>query len=236
MSEEKKKSAKIKIYDKVIETNHAYDDNTNAQVLAALESQWQQLAYVDTKHRPNDKLTEVHTSHEFHTLDIAGKLGIQFIFRNRNSSIRFHKDKIIDAVNAVLGQPTEMKADSIVKPKTEKKTKKTKSSREVVTEPVELLWDDNDVPELSDDDVSDDVPELDLPNLDLPDLEEDEPNDETNERTYYDYKYWKESSSQSSGAKTKNKAETKSWVDSNTVTGFFVGALVMKFLVTGKLN
>ncbi len=59
MSEEKKKSAKIKIYDKVIETNHAYDDNTNAQVLAALESQWQQLAYVDTKHRPNDKLTEV---------------------------------------------------------------------------------------------------------------------------------------------------------------------------------
>ena len=229
MDNPKKKSVKIKIYDKVIETNHTYDDAIINQVLAALESQWQTLVFVDTKYRPNDQLTEVHTSHEFHALDVGGKLGIQFIFRNRNSSIRFHNDKIIECVNGVLGQPTE----AAVIPQKEKKTRTKKT-----IEPVKVIWDDNDVTELSDDDVPDDIPELDLPELDddTPGGLDESEIDETNERTYYDYKYWKESSASSSSSKSTGKKDHKPWVDSNTVTGFFVGALVMKFLVTGKLN
>ncbi len=227
MDQPKKKSVKIKIYDKVIETEHPYDPNSIQAVTAALESNWKTLAYVDTKFRPNDKLEEVHTSHEFHALDVGGKLNIQFIFRNRNSSIRFHSDKIVETVNAVLGT---------VKPKAEKAKSEKKSSRVMATDPVPVVWDDNDVPELSDDDVPDD-PILDEPELDDEDLHEVEDEVDGAERTYYDYKYWKESRDEKPNPKIEQQKESSSkpWVDSNTVTGFFIGAIAMKFMITGKL-
>ena len=104
---EKKKPIKNKVYDKIILTSHKYDEATAKSLNPMLDTNYLSFAFIDRKHRPNDDLKTVETSHDINCIDVNGKLGIHFIFRHRNSSVRFNNQLIIDKVNEQLGAPAK---------------------------------------------------------------------------------------------------------------------------------
>lgn len=232
---------KYKVYQKWIELDHAYDEEKANILKNALESEWMTYVFIDPKFRPNDKLEEVTTSHEINVANVSGKMNVDFTVRTRNSCPRYNKDLIKQKAVELFGAPMP----PVIQP--------AKPTAEIINEPIVI---DDPALALSDDDVSEisDVPSIPKlvrqvaqsnisvpPELDEPSI--DEPEDDEKDLLYHEYNLYKmqekEDLSESPKSKTekpKTEKETekptfKMPINKDHATGFFVGALIMKFLL-----